>query len=338
MKNSEHPVRGPNTPVITGTPDLDRVDWDDLRLFLDVAAHASLRAAAEARKLSVNTVRARIERLEAACGTRLLDRTREGSSVTPEGARLLEVARGMRHAAAGAAARPAGDPRQVRLASSEGLGLLWLTPRVAALADRVDGTIVELAFSYDFRGAGPEEADVAISFQRPDHPGREAVRLGTLHYMMFASPAYVARSGTPAGLHEAARHRLVEQAAPGLNTHILEFMIAGDTPPDLAPIRTNSSAAQLAAVEAGAGIAAMPTYVAALAPHLVPIDPPLNLRFDIYAAFQSEARERPLVAATLDWLAACFAADENPWFRHEFIHPRDFAGTVDRQASSSMSQ
>ncbi|HMC91387.1 MAG TPA: LysR family transcriptional regulator, partial [Allosphingosinicella sp.] len=168
MKNSEHPVRQPNTPVITGAPDLERLDWDDLRLFLDVAGHASLRAAAEARKLSVNTVRARIERLEAAYGARLLDRTREGSSVTAEGARLLEVARGMRDAAAGAAARPAGDPRQVRLASSEGLGLLWLTPRIAALADRVDGTIVDLAFSYDFRGARAEQADVALSFRKPE--------------------------------------------------------------------------------------------------------------------------------------------------------------------------
>lgn len=325
--------RTPCSPLehrrVTGAVDVDRLDWDDLRLFLDVAGHASLRSAAEARRLSVNTVRARIQRLEAACGARLLDRTREGSSVTADGARLLEVARGMRQAAAGAAPPAAGDPRQIRLAASEGLGLLWLTPRIAALADRVAGAVVDLAFSYDFRGAGAGEADVALSFRKPDQPGREAVRLGTLHYMMFASPAYVERNGKPSGLHEAARHRLVEQAAPGLNTHILEFILAGERPPSLAPIRTNSSAAQLAAVETGAGIAAMPTYVAALAPHLLAIDPPLNLRFEVYAAFQREARSRPLVGAALDWLAACFTADENPWFRHEFVHPRDFPADRD---------
>jgi len=327
MKNSEQGVHPPATPVITGGLDLDRIDWDDLRLFLDVATHASLRAAADARRLSVNTVRARIERLEAACGARLLDRTREGSSVTVQGARLLEVARGMRQAAQGAATRPAGDPRQLRLAVSEGLGLLWLTPRIAGLADAVDGTSIQLAFSYDFRAAATEVADVAIAFQKPEQPGREAVRLATLHYMMFASPAYVARHGAPEGLHAAARHRIVEQAAPGLNTHILQFILGGETPETLAPIRTNSSASQLAAVEAGAGIAAMPTYVAALAPHLVAIEPPLNLRFDVHATFEPEARARPTVAALLDWLERCFDPGDNPWFRDEFVHPRDFPRT-----------
>jgi hypothetical protein len=84
----------------------------------------------------------------------------------------------------------------------------------------------------------------------------------------------------------------------------------------------------------------MPTYVAALSPRLMTIDPPLNLRFDIYAAFQAEARTRPLVAAALEWLGTCFAAEENPWFRHEFIHPRDFPARprAGAQASSSMSQ
>jgi DNA-binding transcriptional LysR family regulator len=327
MKNSEHGVQTPNTPANPAAPELDRLDWDDLRLFLDVASHGSLRAAAEARRLSVNTVRARIERLESAYGAALLTRSREGSSVTADGARLLQIARGMRHGAEGAAARPptAHKRGDVRLAVTEGLGLLWLMPRLGAVADGFGAAGFDILFSYDFRATAVDGTDVAITFQPPDIAGREAFRIATLHYMMFAAPAYVARHGCPRGLHDVARHRRVDQSAPGLNTHILEFILGPDRGEAPAPIRTNSSAAQLAAVEAGAGIAAMPTYVAALARDLVPIEPPLNLRFDVYASFSVEAREREGVRALLAWLRHCFDPEAHPCFRHEFVHPRDFA-------------
>jgi DNA-binding transcriptional LysR family regulator len=326
MKNSEQGVQPPNTPVNTGAAALDRLDWDDLRLFLEVTSRGSLRAAAEARRLSVNTVRARIERLEDAYGAPLLTRTREGSSVTVDGARLLQIARGMRQGAEGAAARPlpAEKPNEVRLAATEGLGVLWLMPRLEAVVDGLGGAALHILFTYDFRGLPVDGIDVAIAFQPPDEAEYEALRVATLHYMMFAAPSYVARHGRPEGLHEVARHRRVDQSAPGLNTHILEYILGperADAPP---PVRTNSSAAQLAAVQAGAGIAAMPTYVAALAPDLIALEPPLNLRFDVYATFRPGGVEREGVRALLAWLQECLHPDANPWFRHEFVHPRDF--------------
>jgi DNA-binding transcriptional LysR family regulator len=331
MKNFEHGVQVPNTPANTGPAEADRLarlDWNDLRLLLEVTSHGSLRAAAEARRLSVNTVRARMERLEAGYGAPLLTRTREGSSVTADGARLLQIARGMQQGAEGAAARPlaAGGRGEVRLAVTEGLGLLWLMPRLAGIADALPGGAgLNILFSYDFRGAPRDSADVAIALQPPGEPGWEAVRIATLHYMIFAAPAYIARHGRPAGLHEVARHRRVEQAAPGLNTHILEFILGPDRAEGPPPIRTNSSAAQLAAVEAGAGVAAMPTYVAALRRGLVAVEPPLNLRFDAYAICSAEAGRREEVRALLAWLGQCFDGSANPWFRHEFVHPQSFA-------------
>jgi len=326
MKNSEQGVQPPNTPVNTGASALDRLAWDDLRLFLDVTSRGSLRAAAEARRLSVNTVRARIERLEAAYGAPLLTRTREGSSVTVDGARLLQIARGMRQGAEGAAARPlpAEKPNEVRLAATEGLGVLWLMPRLEAVADELGAAALHILFTYDFRGLPVDGIDVAIAFQPPEEPGYEALRVATLHYMMFAAPAYVARHGRPDGLHEVARHRRVDQSAPGLNTHILEYILGPERPDAPRPVRTNSSAAQLAAVRAGAGIAAMPTYVAAVAPELIPLEPPLNLRFDVYATYQPGGPEREDVRALLAWLQRCLRPEDNPWFRHEFVHPRDF--------------
>lgn len=34
------------------------------------------------------------------------------------------------------------------------------------------------------------------------------------------------------------------------------------------------------------------------------------------------------VQAALAWLTSCFAGDIYPWFRDEFVHPRDFEEAI----------
>ena len=51
--------------------------WDDLRVFLEVARHGSVHAAARHLRLDHSTVCRRIGRLEALLATKLLDRNRE---------------------------------------------------------------------------------------------------------------------------------------------------------------------------------------------------------------------------------------------------------------------
>jgi DNA-binding transcriptional LysR family regulator len=120
------------------------------------------------------------------------------------------------------------------------------------------------------------------------------------------------------------RHRFVEQVTPGVNSWLQDFVFGTDRGEGLVPIRTNSSLGLLWAVANGAGIAPMPTYVRAITKSVVPMDPPLNLRFDLFCSYHPSARGSPAIEAALAWLRQCFDPQLCPWFRSDFVHPDDF--------------
>ena len=64
---------------------LDRLSWDNLRLFLVVAEAGSFRAAANTAGVSLNTIRTKIERLERQIGGPLFRRSVEGVTPTQDG-------------------------------------------------------------------------------------------------------------------------------------------------------------------------------------------------------------------------------------------------------------
>jgi DNA-binding transcriptional LysR family regulator len=327
IKYSEQGVQPARTSACSPCP-VDALDWDDLRFFRQVANSGSFRAAAEAERVSVNTVRARVEKLEAGYGAPLLRRTRTGCTTTDAGEEVLRIAQDMRSATLASRRKAAGDvlvaPGEVRLSCSEGLGLLWLTPRLSLLSETLGGLTANLRLDYDLSRDRTPEVDIGLTFTPPGDPDMIICKLATLHYMVFASGAYLRANGTPATLDEMKRHRIVEQVTPGVNSWLETYFLGTDRPPGLVPIRTNSSLSQLWAVANGAGIAPMPTYVRAVTRNVLPVDPPLNLRFDLYCAFHPSGRGSPAIEATLAWLRRCFDPILYPWFRSEFVHPNDF--------------
>src|SRR3954464_8078014 len=70
-------------------------NWDDLRIFLEVARHGSVHAAARQLRLDHSTVCRRIGRLETLLALKLLDRNRKGVFVRPEAQGLLQHVEGM---------------------------------------------------------------------------------------------------------------------------------------------------------------------------------------------------------------------------------------------------
>jgi DNA-binding transcriptional LysR family regulator len=73
----------------------NHVDWEAIRLFLQVARRGSFRAAADALGVSINTVRRQIDELERQLGVKILTRHVDGVRTTSEGEHILDAARGM---------------------------------------------------------------------------------------------------------------------------------------------------------------------------------------------------------------------------------------------------
>src|SRR5437016_1743215 len=71
------------------------LDWDAIRMFLEVVRHGSFRSAADQLNSSVNVLRRRIEDLEGHLKLKLLTRHIDGVRTTSEGEQILAAAQRM---------------------------------------------------------------------------------------------------------------------------------------------------------------------------------------------------------------------------------------------------
>ena len=328
IQNPDHGVpRWNATHVRSLVRDLD---WDDLRALLLVTEQRSFRAAADSSRLSLNTLRRRIERLEDRIGTKLLGRSRSGVVPTDIGLMLARAAREMEGAAMAAEGDGDGEanvlinPGELTIGCTEGLGSLWLTPRLNELSPSLSNLTVSLQLDYDSARDRSDVVDVGVAFSEPQRRDLVRAKLATVHYMLFASEAYIRKHGMMTSLDQFRDHHFVEQSGPGYNSGLIKFLVGSDLPAGFMPIRSNSALSVYWAVVNGAGIAALPTYARAVSKHLIPLDVPLPLRFDLWYYFHAEARRSPAIRATVDWLKAAFDPGLYPWFADQFVHPNDF--------------
>jgi DNA-binding transcriptional LysR family regulator len=326
MEIAEQGVQSLNTLGAGAMP--DGIRWDDLRVALVLDEVKSFRRAAERTGVTINTVRARLDRLEGAVGLRLFRRSPKGVTTTAACVELLATARGIRNRLDSLDLQdvpPLVAPDEIRIGASEALGVIWLAPALSTLQDRLQPHAVHLKCSYDLQRDRSFEVDVEVGFRRSDNPDRICARLATVHFMLFSSRTYLAENGTPTTLAELIRHRFIDQVAPGVNSHIIDFLVGTGHEAAFKPIRTNSGMALLSAIERGEGIALMPTYVVALNKDLVPLALPVQLRFDIFLSYSADLKSTSPIVETVHWLREVFHPATQPWFAEHFVHPADMA-------------
>jgi DNA-binding transcriptional LysR family regulator len=314
-------------------PETGMPDWQDLRLFLELDRRGSFRAAAGVVGLSINTLRRRIDDLEAQLGVTLLTRHAAGIRLTTEGEAILAATRAMEAAAFSvmrardaASASPAGE---VRIAVTEGLGTFWLAPRLVEFQRANPRLVVDLRCTMDPADVGRLEADVAIQLVRPVNPDLKVVKLGRLHVMAFAAPSYLEIYGVPKSVEDAARHRIVLQVA-SQTVSMAEYdrHTPGMPQAGYVTLKTNVSSAHYWAVANGAGIGWLPTYAAAIGARLVPIEGLVQVGLDIWLTYHPDAERIDRVRQAIDWIRGSFNPAHYPWFRDGFIHPRDLPASL----------
>jgi len=168
-KISQRPVAKMEQPI--GPALVDRISWDDLKLFMAVAYTLSFRKAATSAKASSSTIVRRIERLEDELGLRLFDRLPDGVALTAEGQRIFSVARDMERASNSLRAFLDQDPNNrgvVRCAITEGLGTFWILPHLAEFNRANPFTIVDLICSMQGTDVLRMKADLAMETLTPE--------------------------------------------------------------------------------------------------------------------------------------------------------------------------
>jgi DNA-binding transcriptional LysR family regulator len=305
-------------------------DWEAIHTFLEVARRGSFRSASDHLGISINVLRRRINTLEKQLGVTVFTRHVDGVRTTAEGESFLVAAKQMEAASFGlirARDRAKTDlSGEVKLGVTEGLGTFWVAPRLAEFQRAHPKLLVDLSCAMRSADVLRLEADAAVQLTKPTNPDLKLVKLGRLHTMPFASRSYIEIYGLPKTVEEGLNHRIVLQMSDQTATQeIYDRLFPGKSQLGFVAMRTNVSSAHVWAVAKGAGIGVLPTYVHALAAGVIPVDVGPKFYFDIWLTYHPDAARIARVRCMIDWLIDSFDPKRFPWFRDEFIHPKDLS-------------
>jgi DNA-binding transcriptional LysR family regulator len=301
--------------------------WDDLRFFLGCAEHGSLRRAADALGVSASTLARALDRLEKTVGYRLFVRYQEGLKLTEDGRLMLEEVKAMERASFSIARRSSvgRDPLKgvVNVSITEGLGTYWVLPQLLPFTQTHRLLTVDLRCTMDSTDVARLEADISIQFVKPTNPDLYAVRLGHLHTFPFASEEYARRFGVPRSLDEARQHRFIQLVSPLLPEGVYERALRVESLEGMIALRTNTSSADLYAIERHAGIGWLPSYALVFGGRFVPVEIGSTNSLEIWMTYHPDIRKSDGHKVVIDLLRKLFDPRRYPCFRQEFIHPRD---------------
>lgn len=244
---------------------------DDMRAFVEVVESGGFGRAAERLGVSKSIVSRRVAGLEASLGARLLDRTTRGVAPTPAGEefkvraeRILAELEEARDVVAESGRAVVG---LLRLSAPLSFGLRNVAPLLAEMALRHPKLRIEASYSDRAVDLLGERFDAAIRIGSLPDSALVARRLAAVRGALVASPAYLARHGTPRTPADLANHE-----------HLLRIGPVGSEPIKLRAgkrwitvrvegrFRADNGDALLEAAIAGVGIGRLPTFL--LAPAL----------------------------------------------------------------------
>lgn len=288
-----------------------------LRVFVCVVEQGSLSRAGEKLEMSRAMVSRYLAELERWMGARLLHRTTRRLSLTGPGEEalnraraMLELGEEMEQLAIRGDEAPKG---QLRITSSYSLAEALLVQAANDYLARHPGTAIDILLLDRTVNLVEERIDLAVRITNELDPNLVARRLGTCHSVVCASPAYLARHGTPQRVQDLALHNCLTYTYFGKS--LWEFQ--GPQGPESVPVSGNLSAnisnLLLQATLDGAGISLQPRYSVqahlasgALVSLLGDWQPK---RLGVHAIYGTRKQMSPLLRSFLDLLVERMAGD-----------------------------
>ncbi len=188
-------------------------DWNDLRFFLELSRQGKLVRAAARLQVDHTTVSRRIGALEKELDVRLFDKSPRGYQLTDAGLRLLPLAERIESESnrlyqdiAGKDARLGGT---VRVAAPEALGAQVIARHVTAFRREHPGIEIELVAETRRMSLSKREADIAISFSRPESGRLFAWKLCDYRLRLYGARDYLAAYSAIESVEDLADHGFV---------------------------------------------------------------------------------------------------------------------------------
>ena len=300
------------------------MDLNELVVFAKVAETRSFTAAAAELGLPKSTVSRKIAQLEERLGARLLQRTTRKLALTEVGAayferctRIVADITAADRIVTDAQATPRG---LVRVSAPVDLASTFLGEVLADFSRAYPEILLELDATDRIVDLIDDGIDVGIRVGPLPESSLVARRLAPLCAFAVASPAYLAKAGTPTTAAEFATHPAAMFLPNGRRAPWSVAAPDGEVA-EVGEVRLGSSSmlAVVQATLAGAGVSVLPDFYVArhitqgrltrLLPTFV------GDRRELFAVYPSTRNLAPRVRAFIDHLVAAF--DPPPWTRCE---------------------
>ncbi|HVE08650.1 MAG TPA: LysR family transcriptional regulator [Paraburkholderia sp.] len=284
-------------------------DWENIRHFLAVARIGTLSGAARSLKVDHATVSRRLSALEDEVRVRLVERQPRACRLTPVGQRVFELAQAMEEDAY--AVERLLDASRAPLSGKVTLSIppiLVTNFLVKHLAEfRRANPDVQLSVSSDIRpvSLSRREADIVVRLFRPEEPSSVVRKLGSVSFGLYASRDYP-------HLHDPSAWEFIAYDAgfASVPQHKWLLGLAGER---AIACEISDINGHLAAARAGAGVAALPHFLAEDDAKLQRVAHDVEpFSRDIWMGVHRDLRRVPPIRAVMDFLVKIVA--ENPAF------------------------
>ncbi len=290
------------------------MDWDKLKVFHAAAEAGSFTHAGEQLGLSQSAVSRQVSALEQELTVSLFHRHARGLILTEQGELLYRTAHEVFMKLESARAkltdsreRPNGD---LKITTTVGIGVHWLTPRLGEFGDLYPDIRITLITTDEELDLAMREADVAIRLRQPTQPDLIRRRLFSVHFHAYASPEYLKRMGTPRTYDDLDKHHLLVMGGhiPTYlqNTRWLVDVARNGKGPRSPHLVINNIIGIRRACEAGLGIAMLPDYIVEEDGGLVQLlfGDNETIALDAYFVYPEELKSVARVQAFRDFLVS----------------------------------
>lgn len=278
-------------------------NWNDLVFFLELARQSRLAPAAKRLKVDHTTVSRRVAELEKDLSVKLFNRKPAGFVLTDEGHRLFVIAEKIEQDAL--SIQPALGGKQsaasgrVRVATMEGIGAFYLAERFAELHAREPEVLVELVTASHLINLTKREADIFLSFVKPEGQRLVVRQLGNFRLALYASEEYIGRCGIPNSKESLPEHSFVDYVEDLVAIQHVHWLLDVLEPLKVT-FRSSSMHAQQNAIAAGVGIGLLPLFSAKRNPKLIPILPDevkvyRQAFLSVHEDLEFQARVKPVI-------------------------------------------
>jgi DNA-binding transcriptional LysR family regulator len=238
-------------------------NWNDLRIFLEVARSGTLGGAARRLRVDHSTISRHIARLEETINSPVFARDNQGLHITARGREIVQYVEAMEADAIALAEALGGSHREpsgaVRVGTMEGIASLYLAGEFVKLKKTHAKISVELVTTTQQMHVNQREADIFLSFFPPEGKALDVLPIGEFPLHLYASPEYLAEHGTPKDVADLHKHYFSSYVDDLIQLDTVRWLDEAIARPRLS-FQSSSMIAQLFSAADGAGIVMLPSF------------------------------------------------------------------------------